>query len=127
MKLRSSRLAALAAASACALCTGAAVAQGVVEQRASELRIYALGEISMSRYEVVGRPWADSWRSTLWVPTFPSQEQAIAALQAEAASRGADGLLNVNCLDQGSWSWSSKTEPAFLCYGIAIRVRPSQG
>jgi uncharacterized protein YbjQ (UPF0145 family) len=61
------------------------------------------------------------------VPTFPSQEQAIAALQTEAASRGANGLLNVNCLDQGSWSWSSKTEPAFLCYGIAIRMRPSQG
>jgi hypothetical protein len=127
MKLRSSRLAALAAASACALCTGAAIAQGIVEQRASELRIYALGEISMSRYEVVGRPWADSWRSALWVPTFPSQEQAIAALQTEAASRGANGLLNVNCLDRGGWSWSSKTEPAFLCYGIAIRTQPSQG
>jgi hypothetical protein len=127
MKLRSSRLAALAAASACALCTGVAIAQGVAEQRASELSIYAFGEVSMSRYEVVGRPWTDSWRSALWVPTFPSQEQAIAALQTEAASRGANGLLNVNCLDQGNWSWSSRTEPAFVCYGIAIRTRPSQG
>ncbi len=127
MNLRSSRLAALVAGSACILCAGTGIAQGVVEQRASELKIYALGEISVSRYEVVGRPWADSWRSAFWVPTFPSQEQAIAALQTEAASRGADGLLNVNCLDQGRWSWSSKTEPAFLCYGIAIRVRPSQG
>jgi hypothetical protein len=127
MKLRSSRLVALAAASACALCTGAGIAQGVAEQRASELRIYALGEISTSRYEVVGRPWADSWRSAFRVPTFPSQEQAIAALQTEAASRGANGLLNVNCLDQGSWSWSSKAEPAFLCYGIAIRTQPGQG
>jgi len=127
MKLRSSRLAALAATLTCALCTGAGIAQGVVEQRASELKIYDLGEISMSRYEVVGRPWADSWRSAFWVPTFPSQEQAIAALQTEAASRGANGLLNVNCLDQGSWSWSSKAEPAFLCYGIAIRTQPSQG
>jgi len=127
MKLRRSRLAALVAGSACALCAGAGIAQGVVEQRAAELRIYALGEIGVSRYEVVGRPWADSWRSAFWVPTFPSQEQAIAALQTEAARRGADGLLNVNCLDQGRWSWSSKTEPAFLCYGIAIRVRPTQG
>lgn len=127
MKLRSTRLAALVAGSACVLCAGAGIAQGDVEQRASELKIYALGEISMSRYEVVGRPWVDSWRSAFWVPTFPSQEQAIAALQTEAARRGADGLLNVNCLDQGRWSWSSKTEPAFLCYGIAIRVRPSQG
>jgi hypothetical protein len=127
MKLRSSTLAALVAASACVLCAGSGIAQGAVEQRASELKIFALGELSVSRYEVVGRPWADSWRSAFWVPTFPSQEQAIAALQTEAASRGADALLNVNCLDQGRWTWSSKTEPAFLCYGIAIRVRPSQG
>ena len=127
MKLRRSWLPALVAGSACALCAGAGIAQGVVEQRAAELRIYALGEIGVSRYEVVGRPWADSWRSAFWVPTFPSQEQAIVALQTEAARRGADGLLNVNCLDQGRWNWSSNTEPAFLCYGIAIRVRPSQG
>jgi hypothetical protein len=127
MKLRSSRLAALVAGSACVLCTGAGSAQSDVEQRASQLKIYALGEISMSRYEVVGRPWVDSWRSAFWVPTFASQEQAIAALQTEAARRGADGLLNVNCLDQGRWNWSSKAEPAFLCYGIAVRMRPSQG
>ena len=127
MKLRSSRLAALVTAAACVLCAGAGIAQGDVEQRASQLKIYALGEISVGRYEVVGRPWVDSWRSAFWVPTFASQEQAIAALQTEAARRGADGLLNVNCLDQGRWTWSSKTEPAFLCYGIAIRVRPSQG
>ncbi len=127
MKLRSPRLAALIAASACAICAGAGIAQGDVERRTSELKIYALGEISVSRYEVVGRPWVDSWRSAFWLPTFPSQEQAIAALQTEASRRGADGLLNVTCLDQGRWTWSSKSEPAFLCYGIAIRVQPSQG
>jgi uncharacterized protein YbjQ (UPF0145 family) len=60
------------------------------------------------------------------LPTFPSQEQAIAALQTEAASRGANGLVNVICLDQGHWEGSSNNEPAFLCYGSAIRVRPSQ-
>jgi len=127
MNICSSRLSALVAGAACVLCAGAGIAQSDVEQRAADLKIYALGEISSSRYEVVGRPWVDSWRSAFWVPTFASQEQAIAALQTEAARRGADGLLNVNCLDQGRWSWSSNTESAFLCYGIAIRVRPSQG
>jgi hypothetical protein len=127
MNLRGSRFAALVAGSACVLCAGVGIAQSDVEQRASQLKIYALGEISVSRYEVVGRPWVDSWRSAFWVPTYPSQEQAIAALQTEAARRGADGLLNVNCLDQGRWTWSSKSESAFLCYGIAIRMRPSQG
>jgi hypothetical protein len=127
MKIRSSRFSALVAGSACVLCAGAGIAQSDIEQRASQLKIYALGEIKMSRYEIVGRPWVDSWRSAFWVPTFPSEEQAIAALQTEAARRGADGLLNVNCLDQGRWKWSSNTEPAFLCYGIAIRVLPGQG
>ena len=127
MKIRNSRLSALVAGSAYVLCAGAGIAQSDVEQRASALKFYGFGEIDPSRYEVVGRLWGDSWRSAFWVPTFPSQEQAIAALRVEAARRGADGLLNVDCLDQGRWKWSSNTEPAFLCYGIAIRVRPSQG
>ena len=59
-----------------------------VLQGAPRLKIDALGEINVSRYDVVGRPWVDSWRSAFfWVPTFPSQEQAIAALQTEAARR----------------------------------------
>ena len=124
MKIRRPRLCAIVAGS---LCAGAGIAQGDVEPSAPQLRIYAFGEIDMGRYEVVGRLWGDSWRSAFWVPTFPSREQAIAALQAEAARRGADGLLNVDCLDQGRWKWSSNAEPAFFCYGIAIRVRPGQG
>ncbi len=125
MKIRSSPLFALVAGSACALCTGIGIAQGNVEQRASQMKIYAIGEIDPHRYEVVGRPWVDSWRSAFWVPTFPTEEQALAALRTEAAHRGADGLLNVSCRDQGRSSWSSSTEPAFLCYAVAIRLRPS--
>jgi hypothetical protein len=109
MNIRGSRLSALVAGAAYALCAGAGIAQSDVERRAADLKIYAPGEISIGRYEVVGRPWVDSWRSAFWLPTFPSQEQAIAALQTEAARRGADGLLNVNCLDQGRWNWSSNT------------------
>jgi hypothetical protein len=127
MKIGSSRLSALVAPAVYALCAGTGIAQSDVEQRTPQVRIYASAEINVSRYEVVGRPCVDSWRSSLWVPTYPSRELAIAALQTEAARRGADGLLNVNCLDQGHWKWSSSTEPAFLCYGIAIRVRPGQG
>jgi len=127
MKIRGSLRTALVAGSVGVLCANATIAQSDIEQRASQIKIYAFGEITVDRYEVVGRPWFDSWRSAFWVPTFPSQEQAIAALQTEAVRRGADGLLNVNCRDQGRWTLSSNTEPAFLCYGIAIRVRPTQG
>ena len=127
MKIRSRRLSALVAASMYMLCAGIGIAQGDGEQRASELKIYTFGEINMNGYEVVGRPWVDSWRSAFWLPTFPSAEQAIEALKTEAASRGADGLVHVFCLDQGHWEWSSNKEPAYLCYGTAIRVQPNQG
>ena len=125
MKIRSPWLSAIVAGSVYLLCAGAGLAQGDAGQRASLPRVYDPGEIKADRYEIVGRPWVDSWRSSFWLPTAPSQELAVAALQAEAARRGADGLLNVNCLDQGHGFWSASTEPAFLCYGIAIRVKPS--
>ena len=125
MKIRSSRLSSLVAGTAIALCAGLGLAQGDVQQRVSQMKMYAFGDLDPNRYDVVARLWGDSWRSAFWVQTFPTEEQAIAALQTEAATRGADALLNVGCLDQGPSKWSSNTEPAFLCYGVAIRVRPS--
>ena len=127
MKIRSSGLTVLVAAAACVLGACAGIGQGDFDPRAGDIKIYALGEINVDRYQVVGGPPADTWRSAFWLPTYPTREQAVAALQTDAAARGADGLLNVNCLDQGRWQWSSNTEPAFLCYGTAIRVRPSRG
>ena len=100
MKIRSPRLSALVAASICVLCAGIGIAQDDVGQRAPELKVYTFGEINATGYEVVGRPWTDTWRTAYSMPIFPTQEQAIAALQREASQRGADGLLNVNCLDQ---------------------------
>ena len=128
MKICHCRLRALVAGAAFAVCVAASFSQTVVEQRVPELRIYTSSEINTSRYEVVGRPWVDSWRSAFWIPTFPSEQEAIAALRTEAASRGADGLLNVTCFGQGhrQWQWSG-TEPGYLCYGTAIRVRASGG
>ena len=91
MKLRCSRFSALVAGSACALCVGAAIAQGGVEPRAAAVRIYASGEIAIGRYDVVGRPWVDSWRTAFWAPTFPRPEQAIAALQIEGRTGARTG------------------------------------
>ncbi len=127
MKIRKSWLSVIVAGSAYVLCASSGFAQSNVEPPAPELRMYTFGEMAISRYEVVGRLPADSWRTAFWLPTFPNQEQAIAALQTEATKLGADGLLNVSCLDQGRSKWWSSTGPAFLCYGIAIRVRPGRG
>jgi len=124
MNIRRSRFSALVAVAVYLLPAGDSIAQSDAEKRAPEVKmIYELGGPNTSQYEVVSRPWVDSWRSAFWVPTYPSEEQAIAALQTEAARRGADALMNVICLNQGR----PNTEPAIVCYGIGIRLRPSKG
>jgi len=123
MNIRRPRFSALVAVAVYLLSAGASIAQSDVEKRAPEVKINKSGDPNTSQYEVVSRPWVDSWRSAFWVPNYPSEEQAIAALQAEAARRGADALMNVICLNQGR----PNTEPAFLCYGIGIRLGPSNG
>lgn len=122
MNSSSSRLSALVGSSLFVLWAGAALAQ-TAEPRPPELRQYTFGELNPGRYEVVSRQWGDSWRSAFASPTFPTREQAVAALNNEAIASGADALLNVYCLEQGRWKLSSNTEPAILCYGIGIRVR----
>jgi hypothetical protein len=124
MNIHASRSFALAAAATCALACGAAFAQADVDKRASEVTIYTLGDPRVIRYDVVSRPWADTWRSAFWSPTYPSEAEAIGALKAEAARRGADGLVNVICLDQRRPKLGASTDPAILCDGIAIRTRP---
>ena len=123
MHMLTSRIPALIGSALFALCVGAVPAQ-TAQPLPPELRQYTFGELTPGRYDVVSRQWGDAWRSAFWSPTFPTREQAVSALNNEAAARGADALLNVYCLDQGRWKGSSNTEPAILCYGIAIRVRP---
>jgi hypothetical protein len=99
---------------------------GVV-RGASDVKVYESSSLAPTQYEVVRRLWVDSWRAAFWVPTYPTEAEAIASLQAEAGRHGADGLTNVICLEQGHPKWSSNREPAILCYGNAIRVRRSEG
>ena len=117
----------LVAVAVCVLSGCASAPQGDVERRAAELNVYGVGQLSANRYEVVSHVWVDSWRTAFWPPTYPTQEEAIASLRAEAARLGADGLVNVVCRDQGRSSWSTSAEPAILCYGSAIRVKPREG
>ncbi len=92
------------------------------------VKVYGTGQQpAVSQYEVVRHIWVDSGRTAFSVPTYPSEAVGTAALQAEAARWGADGLINVVCLDQGHPKWSSSTEPAVLCYGNAIRMRRNEG
>ena len=79
------------------LCSAAA--SGASAQSSAGPRIYQVGEIAFSRYAVLERIWVGSWHSAFFLPTRAGHESAIAALQEEAARLGADGIVNLHCLD----------------------------
>ena len=115
------------AVAVCVLSGCASVPQGGLERGTNEVKVYETGTLAASQYVVVRRVWVDSWRSAFRLPTYSSEAEGIASLQAEAARLGADGLINVICLDQGHWKWSADPGPAVLCYGNAIRVQRNEG
>ena len=123
MKPGSSRFIALTAVTICALAGCASAPKEGAESQAAPVEIYRAGQLAPNQYEGVRYLWADTWRSAFWLPGAASEEDGIAKLQAAAARLGANGLINVSCLDQGHFpgSWSNK--PSILCYGHAIRVR----
>lgn len=125
MRIRSSPFSVLVAVAVYAISAGNVVAQSDGQKTAPEVRIYP--SLNPGRYELVSHLWIDSWRTAFWLPTYSTQDEAIAALQTEAARLGADGLVGVSCIDQRHPKWWPNTDPAILCYGNAIRVRKSEG
>jgi len=95
--------------------------QGDTGKPSKIVQVYESDPYLGKGYDVVGRLWADSARSRFRVPTYPTKDAAIAAMQAEAALLSADALISVGCLDQRVPSQGG--EPAFLCYGVAIQMR----
>jgi len=62
----------------------------------------------------------ESRRTALWVPTYSSRDDGVAALRDKAASLDANGLINVDCYgDSGLFGGSH----VFTCFGKAIKVR----
>jgi hypothetical protein len=116
------RFPALIAVALYALSGCASVPKSGVENRAAEVKIYRADQLLQNQYEHVRYLWADSWRTAFWLPSTSSEAEGIAALQAGAARLGANGLINVSCMDQGNFWPSRRGEPSILCYGHAIRV-----
>ena len=111
----------LAAAAASCLICGCAVAPRTAATE--DMKVYQPAELAQGQYELIRRLWVDSWRTAFWLPNHPSVADGIAALKVEAARLGANGLIGVDCLDQGHFTLSRSREPAILCYANAIRVR----
>jgi hypothetical protein len=125
MRIHSSLIASVLTCAACVLSGCATTAQGDVEKRADEVTVYKARELANDQYEVVSHLWVDSWRTAFSTPTYPSDDEAVAALRTEAARLGADGLVNVACFDAGGSLWFRSDKPTLLCYANAIRVRRS--
>lgn len=125
MKLQGPRFKTLVALAVCVLSGCASSPQNGGGNSAAEVKIYEPAQLAQNQYQLVRYLPVDSWRTALWLPTYASQAQGFASLQAEASRLGANGLINVSCRDQGSFKGFSSSEPALLCYGNAIRVRSS--
>ena len=90
---------------------------------AADVRVYGPSQLARNQYESVRYLWVDTWRSAFWLPRAASEAAGIADLQAEAARLGANGLINVACIDQRQTAAGISSNPSFVCYGHAIRVR----
>ena len=109
------------------VCGYASVVRADGEAQPTVVQVYELNPFVGRTYEIVGRLWIGSWRSALGVTTYPKREDAIAAMQTEASRLNADALVSVSCVDQHGSTWYRGNDPAFLCYGVAVKLRPSQG
>ena len=105
----------------------ASFARADSEAQPPVVQVYELNPFIGHSYEIVGRLWIGSWRSALGVTTYPKKEDAIAAMQTEASRLSADALVSVSCVDQHGSTWYRGSEPAFLCYGLAVKLRRNQG
>jgi hypothetical protein len=127
MRTRDPLLSASIVCAMCALSGCASVPQEDIEKRAAEIRIYRTAELAEARYESIGHIWVDSWPTAFFPPTYTSEDEALRSLRAEAARLGANGLVNVVCLDQNVPRKPASEATTVLCYGYAVRVPRSPG
>lgn len=98
----------------------AAAAETAAARDAAPLKVYDVGTIAPARYTVLKRLWVESWRTAFDVPTQNDSGAAIRQLLDEAVGLGADGVVNLYCLNK---SGVSSETGRYFCYGDAIKVK----
>jgi len=102
------------AAVACLFVLAAASARA---EEPAPVRVFDAAELTLSRYTVVKRLWTSSLRASFWIPEHRDAATAISAITEEARSLGADGVVNLHCMnDAGGWG------AGYLCYALAIKL-----
>jgi predicted small lipoprotein YifL len=85
----------------------------------AEIKVYATTDLLQSQYALVDYVWITTWRSAFTYPSFKSEADGLDAMKRAASDVGANGLINVICID----TRSKPSQKADLnCYGDAIRV-----
>lgn len=111
--MKPSQLAAVALSCVFCVAGGSALAAD-----AGQVRVFDATELPLHRYTVVKRIWTQTWRSAFWVSNYDGASDAIAALTSKAAGEGANGVINLHCLnDSGGWGGG------YFCYGLAIKLQ----
>jgi hypothetical protein len=106
--------AALCLAAFASLVTGNSAAQG-----GPSLPIYDSTQVALDRYTVLKRLGVQGWKSGYTIPSYRDATSAAEALLAEAAGLGADGIVNLYCLDRSD-RWKGD---GYYCYGNAIKLK----
>ena len=82
------------------------------------VRLYDAGELPPNRYTVIERIWTSTWRAPFWFPSDEDAAAAAATLTDKAARLGADGVVNLHCVnDTNAWG------DGYYCYGLAIKLK----
>lgn len=84
---------------------------------AAPVRVFDAGELTPDRYTVLKRIWTGTWRTLFWIPGHEDAGAAVAALTDKARSLDADGVVNLHCLNDGSWLGG------YYCYGLAVKLK----
>ena len=81
------------------------------------VRVFDAGELTPDRYTVIERIWTGTWRTLFWVPTHGDAGAAVTAITDKARSLDADGVVNLHCLNDGSWLGG------YYWYGLAVKLK----
>ena len=81
--------------------------------------VYDATQVALDRYTVIRRLGVQGWRSGYHIPSYADATSAAEALLEEAARLGADGLVNLYCLNRSDRFRGE----GYYCYGNAIRIK----
>lgn len=84
----------------------------------AQARVFDAGQLPPKRYTVIERIWTSTWRAPFWFPSDEDTAAAVATLTDKATSLGADGVVNLHCVNDAN-AWGD----GYYCYGLAIKLK----